>query len=94
MARGWGKSAEEIALFGRPRGKGARKQGQVGVHSLRAGNIVGEHTVLFATGGESLEFTHRAFDRRVLASGALYAAEQIVGMKPGLYTMRELLKID
>jgi 4-hydroxy-tetrahydrodipicolinate reductase len=94
VAKGWNKSPEELVQYGRPPGKSPRLPGKVGVHSLRAGNVVGEHTVLFAGGGETLEFTHRAFDRRLFATGALFAAEKLAGMKPGFYSMRDLLKID
>jgi 4-hydroxy-tetrahydrodipicolinate reductase len=63
----------------------------VAISSLRAGDIVGEHTVMFAAAGERLEITHRATDRSTFARGALRAAEWLVGRPAGLYGMREVL---
>jgi 4-hydroxy-tetrahydrodipicolinate reductase len=64
---------------------------EVAISSLRAGDIVGEHTVMFATAGERLEIAHRATDRITFAQGALRAAEWLVGRPAGLYGMREVL---
>lgn len=68
-----------------------RSEGEIGVVSLRAGDIVGEHTVVFAGPGERLEFTHRAHSRRVFAEGALAAARFLAKAKPGLYGMKDVL---
>lgn len=62
--------------------------------SLRAGDVVGEHTVQFAGLGERIELVHRATDRDVFAQGALTAAVRVAGLGPGLYTMRDLLSGD
>ncbi|PIU82726.1 MAG: 4-hydroxy-tetrahydrodipicolinate reductase [Elusimicrobia bacterium CG06_land_8_20_14_3_00_38_11] len=61
------------------------------IHSIRAGDIVGEHTVIFAGNGERLELIHRAHTRDTFAAGAVKAAKWLFGKKPGLYTMRDVL---
>jgi 4-hydroxy-tetrahydrodipicolinate reductase len=70
---------------------GAHREGDVGFASVRAGDIVGEHTVLFAGPGEQLSLTHRATDRGIFALGALAAALWLQSRPPGRYTMRDLL---
>lgn len=70
---------------------GERPQGEVGVHSLRGGDVVGDHTVVFAGAGERLELTHRASDRAIFARGALRAAQWVRAQKPGLYDMQDVL---
>src|SRR5882724_11168099 len=69
----------------------AHREGDVGLASVRAGDIVGEHTVLFAGPGEQLLLTHRATDRAIFARGALAAALWLQSRPPGRYTMRDLL---
>jgi 4-hydroxy-tetrahydrodipicolinate reductase len=64
---------------------------KIGIHALRVGSIVGEHRVIFAGGGEHIEITHRAESRDAFAHGALKAAQWIVGKKPGLYGMADML---
>lgn len=70
---------------------GPRKPDELGLHSLRGGDVVGEHTVIFAGEGERFELTHRAHSRRTFARGTLRAIHFIVGKKPGLYTMADVL---
>lgn len=70
---------------------GARSEREVGVHAVRGGDIVGEHTVLFAGPGERLELTHRATDRMIFARGALRAAQWVVQRDPGVYDMQDVL---
>jgi 4-hydroxy-tetrahydrodipicolinate reductase len=70
---------------------GPRASSEVGVHSLRGGDVVGDHTVLFAGTGERLELTHRASDRAVFAHGALRAAQWVAGQRPGVYDMQDVL---
>jgi 4-hydroxy-tetrahydrodipicolinate reductase len=70
---------------------GPRPRSEVGVHSLRGGDVVGDHTVVFAGTGERIELTHRASDRAVFAQGALRAAQWIVPQKPGVYDMQDVL---
>lgn len=90
IARSYGKTYEETANLGRKQ-KGPRKKGEIGIHALRAGSIVGEHRIIFAGGGEHIEITHRAESRDAFAHGALKAAEWIVGKEPGLYGMNDVL---
>ncbi|MDI6738791.1 MAG: 4-hydroxy-tetrahydrodipicolinate reductase [Candidatus Edwardsbacteria bacterium] len=66
---------------------------EIGVFSIRAGDIVGEHTVIFAGPGERLELTHRAHSRRVFAEGALLAARFVLSAPPGLYDMQDVLNL-
>jgi 4-hydroxy-tetrahydrodipicolinate reductase len=81
---------EKEIVYGRqglmPRGK------EIGVHAVRGGDIVGDHTVLFAGSGERLEIKHQAHSRTAFASGAVRAAEWVVGKKPGIYSMADVLK--
>ncbi|MFH1848489.1 MAG: 4-hydroxy-tetrahydrodipicolinate reductase [Candidatus Omnitrophota bacterium] len=66
---------------------------EVPMHSLRVGDVVGDHTIVFAGNSERIELTHRAHSRDVFALGALKAAKFIAGKKPGLYSMREVLGV-
>lgn len=70
---------------------GPRKAGDIGFATLRGGDVVGDHTVIFAGEGERLELTHRASSRRVFALGALRAARWVAGKPPGLYGMKDVL---
>jgi 4-hydroxy-tetrahydrodipicolinate reductase len=70
---------------------GERPAGEIGVHAVRVGDNVGEHTVLFSTLGETLELTHRAHSRDCYARGALQAAKYLAGRPPGRYTMNDVL---
>jgi 4-hydroxy-tetrahydrodipicolinate reductase len=70
---------------------GERTPAEIGMHSLRGGDVVGDHTVIFATSGERLELTHKASSRETFAAGALRAALWIVHQKPGLYDMQDVL---
>ncbi len=82
---------KEAGVYGRKGMVGPRKPEEIGVHSVRAGDIVGEHTVIFAGPGERLELTHRAHSRDCFARGALEAAKWIVKQSPGFYDMQDLL---
>lgn len=88
-----GVSAEEDARHGRVGHVGARGAGEIGVHAVRGGDVVGEHTVLFAGPAERLELTHRASNRELFALGALRAARWAAepGRAPGLYDMEDVL---
>ncbi len=70
---------------------GPRPAGEIGLHALRGGDVVGDHTVVFAAAGERLELTHRASSRETFAEGALRAARWVVGCPPGLYDMQDVL---
>ena len=76
---------------GRNGNVGERPANEIGVHAIRAGDVVGDHTVIFAGRGERIELTHRASNRETFAIGALRAARWIVGKPPGLYSMEEVL---
>ena len=80
-----------LLVHGRSGIVGARKVEEIGMHSLRGGDVVGEHTVIFAGEGERFELTHRAHSRRTFARGALRAIHFIYGKRPGLYTMADVL---
>jgi len=82
------------ARHGREGITGERTAGEVGVHSLRGGDVVGDHTVVFAGAGERLELTHRASDRAIFARGALRAAQWVGAQKPGIYDMQDVLGLD
>ena len=70
---------------------GARTSAEVGVHALRGGDVVGDHTIIFAGLGERIELVHKASDRAIFARGALRAAQWVVGQKPGVYDMQDVL---
>ncbi len=70
---------------------GERTPSEVGVHALRGGDVVGDHTVMFAALGERVELTHKAGDRGIFARGALRAARWVVAQKPGVYDMQDVL---
>ncbi len=91
LAEARGLSAEADARHGRHGLVGARGRQEIGVHSVRAGDVVGEHTVLFASVGERLELVHRASSRETFAAGALRAAEWLAAQPAGLYDMEDVL---
>jgi 4-hydroxy-tetrahydrodipicolinate reductase len=78
--------------FGRSGQYGPRPAGEIGVHALRLGGVVGDHDVLFASVGEVLTLSHRALSRDIFAAGALRAARWIVSRPPGLYQMTDALR--
>jgi 4-hydroxy-tetrahydrodipicolinate reductase len=84
-------SYDKNARHGREGLVGERPADEIGVHAVRGGDIVGEHTVLFAGLGERLELTHKASSRETFARGAIQAARWIVGRSPGVYEMRDVL---
>ena len=95
-----GTAAEAVRVLARATGKveavyGREGQGlrgdEIGVHAVRAGDIVGEHTVIFSTLGERVELSHRAHSRDTFARGALRAASFVLKARPGLYTMQDVL---
>lgn len=70
---------------------GERPADEIGSHALRGGDVVGDHTVMFAGMGERIELTHRATDRKIFAAGALKAAKWVFGQPPSLYSMQDVL---
>lgn len=77
--------------YGRQGIVGKRDPQEIGVHSIRGGDVVGEHTVIFAGNGERLELTHKVSSRETFANGALLAARWVLGKPPGLYDMQDVL---
>jgi 4-hydroxy-tetrahydrodipicolinate reductase len=82
---------EKVARHGRVGIVGERTSSEIGVHSVRGGDVVGDHTVIFANIGERLELTHKASSRDTFANGALRAAQWVVNQKPGIYDMQDVL---
>lgn len=91
VARGRGVQLADVMQSGRDGHTGARPDGAIGFAALRGGQVVGEHTLLFAAADEHIAITHRAFDRRVFAAGAVRAALWVRGRAPGLYSMMDVL---
>ncbi|HET9018488.1 MAG TPA: 4-hydroxy-tetrahydrodipicolinate reductase [Acetobacteraceae bacterium] len=91
VARGRGVRLEAVRESGRDGHTGARKPGAIGFAAMRGGQVVGEHTLIFAAAGEHIAVTHRAFDRRVFATGAVRAARWVAGRKAGRYSMMDVL---
>jgi 4-hydroxy-tetrahydrodipicolinate reductase len=85
------QSLEQAARHGRHGLMGQRTAAEIGIHSMRGGDVVGDHTVIFAAAGERVELTHKASSRDTFALGALRAAQWIVLQKPGLYDMQDVL---
>lgn len=90
-AAGRGVSLEAMGVLSREGITGPRQPGQIGFATLRGGEVVGDHTVIFAGPGERIELTHKAAGREIFAAGAVRAARWAVGRKPGLYTMSDVL---
>jgi len=84
---------KDVAVRGRDGITGERVSGSIGFASLRGGDVVGDHTVMFATEGERLELTHKASHRRIFAKGAVRAALWLKGRPSGLYSMRDVVAI-
>lgn len=82
---------EKIARHGRVGIVGERTASEIGIHSIRGGDVVGDHTVIFANNGERVELTHKASSRDTFANGALRAALWAVKQPPGLYDMQDVL---
>ncbi len=94
VANGLGADLEQVSVHGRQGlSKTDRPAAEIGFHAVRGGDIVGDHTVLFAADGECLEFSHRATSRDTFAIGALRAAAWAAGRAPGLYGMRDVLGV-
>ncbi len=91
IAQTLGRDLEQCAVYGRKGVTGERDRAAIGFSTVRAGDIVGEHTVLFADVGERLEITHRASSRMTFAKGAVRAAAWLAGHGPGLFDMRDVL---
>ena len=88
------KLGEDDVSHGRSGMVGERKDEEIGSHALRGGDVVGEHTVMFAGIGERIELTHRATDRVIFAAGALKAAKWVANQPAGLYSMQDVLGLQ
>jgi len=91
LAEAAGGTYEELTVHGRHGDVGARPKRVIGMHAMRGGDVVGDHTVHFSTVGERIELTHRASSRDTFASGALRAASWVCGRAPDLYSMQDVL---
>lgn len=93
LARVSGRDLPEVAVYGRQGITGERPRGSIGIHAVRGGDIVGDHTVIFAGPAERIELVHRAHSRDTFARGAIRAARFLATAPPGLYSMQDVLKI-
>jgi 4-hydroxy-tetrahydrodipicolinate reductase len=93
IAAATGRTYAGDVVHGRHGLKAERREGEIGMHAVRAGDVVGDHTVMFCALGERIELTHRAHTRDTFARGAIRAAKFLAGKKPGIYTMRDVLGI-
>ncbi len=91
LAEGMGWSLKDVGVFARHGITGERRTREIGVQTIRAGDIVGDHTILFGGPGERIEITHRAHTRDTFARGALRAAQWVARQPPGLYSMTDVL---
>jgi 4-hydroxy-tetrahydrodipicolinate reductase len=93
VAKALGRDLEKVAVYGREGQTGARNRDTIGFATVRAGDVVGDHTVLFAAEGERVEITHKASSRMTFAKGAVRAALWLDGRAPGLYDMQDVLDL-
>ena len=93
VADSLGRNLQECAVFGREGHTGPRKSKTIGFETIRAGDIVGDHTVMFSGIGERVEITHKATSRMTFAKGAMRAAQWVVTKDAGLYDMQSVLSI-
>jgi 4-hydroxy-tetrahydrodipicolinate reductase len=94
VAKALGRNLREVAVYGREGQTGARKSDTIGFATVRAGDIVGDHTVMFAADGERVEITHKASSRMSFARGAVRAAKWLGEQQPGLYSMQDVLGLN
>jgi 4-hydroxy-tetrahydrodipicolinate reductase len=91
IAETLGRDLDKVGVYGRKGMVGARGKEEIAIHALRAGEVVGDHTVIFDGMGERIEVTHRAHTRDNFARGAQRAARWVIGRPPGLYDMQDVL---
>lgn len=94
IAEALGRDLEKCAVYGREGITGERDRETIGFSTIRAGDLVGEHTAMFADIGERIEITHKASSRMTFANGAMRAASWLVDQDPGLYDMQQVLGLD
>jgi 4-hydroxy-tetrahydrodipicolinate reductase len=93
ICKATGKKFPDCLVHGRSGKETLRQKGTIGIHAVRAGDIIGIHSVIFSTLGETVTLNHTAHSRDTFAIGALRAARWLVGKKPGLYSMADMLRI-
>ena len=93
VAAARGLNLDTAARHGRSGAVGVRTRDEIGIHALRGGDVIGDHTIVYAGGGERIELTHRAHTRDLFARGALRAARWVVSQPPGKYDMADVLGI-
>ena len=94
VAQARGQNLKDVAVYGREGQTGAREAGSIGIHAIRGGEIIGDHTVMFIADGEVVEITHRARARMTFAAGAVRAATWIVQQSAGQYNMQDVLGLN
>ncbi len=94
VAETLGRDFDKVAVYGRQGQTGARNRETIGFATVRAGDIVGEHTVMFAADGERVEISHKASSRMTFAKGAIRSARWVVGKPAGLYDMQHVLGLE
>ena len=94
VANALGRDLQKVAVYGREGQTGARERETIGFATVRAGDVVGDHTVLFAADGERVEITHKASSRMTFAKGAVRAALWLQKRPPGLYDMQDVLGLN
>jgi len=93
VANALGRDLHKVAVYGREGQTGARARETIGFATVRAGDVVGDHTVLFAADGERVEITHKASSRMTFAKGAVRSALWLQGRAPALYDMQDVLEL-
>ncbi|WP_201615602.1 4-hydroxy-tetrahydrodipicolinate reductase [Psychrobacter urativorans] len=94
VAQARGQNLKDVVVYGREGQTGARETGTIGIHAVRGGEIVGDHTVMFIADGEVVEITHRARERMTFAAGAIRATTWIVQQAAGQYNMQDVLGLN
>ena len=94
VAQARGQNLKDVAVYGREGQTGARKQGDIGIHAIRGGEIIGDHTVMFIAEGEVVEITHRARARMTFAAGAVRATTWVIEQQAGQYNMQDVLGLN
>ncbi|OLF37426.1 4-hydroxy-tetrahydrodipicolinate reductase [Psychrobacter sp. Cmf 22.2] len=94
VAEARGQNLKDVAVYGREGQTGARETGTIGIHAIRGGEIVGDHTVMFIADGEVVEITHRARARMTFAAGAVRAATWVIQQNAGQYNMQNVLGLS
>ena len=94
VAEARGQNLKDVAVYGREGQTGERKAGSIGIHAIRGGEIIGDHTVMFIADGEVVEITHRARARMTFAAGAVRAATWVIKQEVGQYNMKDVLGLN